>query len=537
MNNSKKIYKRLFLILIVSIGLSSCAFTDFGDINTDPNNPEKVEPDFLFATSVSESLNLYGGHMNRVIFFNYTHQYSGFQGSWQRYNYSDSENNSYWRSAYVYCMQPVNKIVENFKDNDAYHNRVLIARIWKAYIISQTVAFYGPIPASKALNGEPNIPYDSEESIHDFLFQELKECAEGLDSKGDRYQKEYDFVYQGDIDKWKKFSNSLRLRLALRIKNADPAKAATEAQAVLNDENATITRESESATAHWGTTSTTWSPLYDRVVYNEKANLATLPVLCESMVYHTRPYNDPRLTVYAQPATQGPFKGEYFGQNISYGGQPNGFPVEENPHRGLTQKDYSAIGSRFLQPDAEWVFISYAEVALLKAEAALYGWKTTKSSEQYYYEGIDASFAKYDLSAYVDAYKNTPGIKWGTASDIAGREKEFQDFAHICTSAIEEGDYFRQIVMQHWLAIPMQCGDAWELLRRTQVLEFQPMFASYEGTILYMPSRLPYPSDEYQANNTEVLKAVATLGEGGDYLFTTLSWGLPPVKNENLPNE
>lgn len=42
MNNSDKIYKKIFLILIVLIGLSSCAFTDFGDINTDPNNPEKV---------------------------------------------------------------------------------------------------------------------------------------------------------------------------------------------------------------------------------------------------------------------------------------------------------------------------------------------------------------------------------------------------------------------------------------------------------------------------------------------------------------
>ena len=44
--------------------------------------------------------------------------------------------------------------------------------------------------------------------------------------------------------------------------------------------------------------------------------------------------------------------------------------------------------------------------------------------------------------------------------------------------------------MQHWLAIPMQCADAWELLRRTQILEFQPMFSSYEGTTLYMPDRL-----------------------------------------------
>ena len=90
--------------------------------------------------------------------------------------------------------------------------------------------------------------------------------------------------------------------------------------------------------------------------------------------------------------------------------------------------------------------------------------------------------------------------------------------------------------MQHGLAIPMQCADAWELLRRTQILEFQPMFSSYEGTTLYMPDRLLYPSDEYQANTTEVNKAAATLN-GRDYLFTTLSWGLPAKKNPNLPNE
>lgn len=56
-----------------------------------------------------------------------------------------------------------------------------------------------------------------------------------------------------------------------------------------------------------------------------KPILATLPVLCETMVYHTKPYNDPRLTIYGQPASQGPYKGEYFGQNISYGGSPTGF--------------------------------------------------------------------------------------------------------------------------------------------------------------------------------------------------------------------
>ena len=530
--------KKLYIVMtfIVSLSLWGCSFTDFGDLNENPNNPTRVEPDFLFATAIKESMNLYGGAMNRVIFFNYTQQFSGFNGSWQRFNYSDSENNTYWKAAYVLCMQPVNKIAEIFSDNPDYKNRVLIARIWKAYLISQTTAFYGPIPASQALKGTPDIAYDSEATIYKYLFDELKECADNLEKGGDQYSKTYDFIYGGDITKWRKFANSLRLRLALRIKNADETQAATVAKEVLADETNTICKEDESATSHWGTTSLTWSPLYDRVVFNEQANLATLPVLCETMVYHTKPYNDPRLTIYGQPASQGPYKGEYFGQNISYGGSPRGFPTEENPHKGMSQKDYSAIGARFLKPDAEWVFISYAETALLKAEAAYYGWGGHKTAEQYYYEGIDASFAKYGLTEHVTTYKDTPGIKWGTASDTEGRETEFQDFAHICSSAISSGDYLRQIIMQHWLAIPMQCADAWELLRRTQILEFQPMFSSYEGTTLYMPDRLLYPSDEYQANTTEVNKAAATLN-GRDYLFTTLSWGLPAKKNPNLPNE
>lgn len=530
--------KTIFVTISFLIGLllGGCSFTDFGSLNEDPNNPTKVEPDFLFATSIKESMNLYGGDMNRVIFFNYTQQYSGFQGSWQRFNYSDSENNAYWKATYVSCMQPVNKIAETYGDNPTYKNRALIARIWKAYLISQTTAFYGPVPATYALTGTPRIAYDSEETIYQYLFSELKHCAESLDVDGDKYTAKYDFIYGGDIVKWKKFANTLRLRLALRIKLADENLAKEVAQEVLSDEDNTICHEDESATSHWGTTSLTWSPLYERVVNKAEANKATTPVLCETMVYHTKPYNDPRLTVYGQPAQEGPHKGEYFGQNISYGGSPEGFPVEQNPHQGLDQQDYSPIGSLFLKPDAEWVFLSYAETAFLKAEAAYYGWSTQKTAEQYYYEGIDASFAKYGLQGSAEAYKQTPGIAWGSASDTEGREEEFQDFAHICTSAIKANDYFRQIVMQHWLAIPMQGADAWELLRRTQVLEFQPMFASYEGTVLYMPDRLPYPSDEYQANTEEVTKAAGTLN-GKDYLYTVLSWGIPAKKNPNLPAE
>jgi hypothetical protein len=335
--------------------------------------------------------------------------------------------------------------------------------------------------------------------------------------------------------KWKKFANTLRLRLAMRISEADEATAQEVALDVSQDPTGLISSKSETALMKWGTTSDTWSHLYDRVVYNYQANKATIPVLCESLVYHTLPYGDARITVYAQPAKQGPHIGQYFGQNVSYGGGGEYAGDIVNPHTGLLQDDYSYLGSRYLLPDAEYIFLSYAEACFLKAEAALKGWWSDSNAESYYYAGIDASYNHYGLSSsQASAYKNTPGIKWGTETDSIGRPHEFQDWLQICDSYIEAGDFFRQIVMQHWLAIPIQGIDSWALIRRTRVLEFQPQFSTYEGEYAYIPDRLPYPGSEASTNPVELDKAIGML-EGTDGLFTKLWFGLPNVPNPNLP--
>ena len=88
--------------------------------------------------------------------------------------------------------------------------------------------------------------------------------------------------------------------------------------------------------------------------------------------------------------------------------------------------------------------------------------------------------------------------------------------------------------MQHWLAIPNQGIDAWALIRRTRILEFEPQFGTYNGLYAYIPDRIPYPGSEFSTNSVEVTKAVTWLG-GPDDLFTKLWFGLPNVKNPNLP--
>jgi len=524
---------KLFIILLF-VGLFSCT-KDFEEINTNPNNPVKVEPEYLFTTSLRQALDLYGGSMNRIVFFNYTHHFSGFNGTFQRYNYDLAGLDTYWRDTYVRCLQPVNQIIKLYEGNAAYNNRVIIAKIWMAYLYSNAVTMWGPIPFTQALTGDPLIAFDNEPDVYYALMDLLKELVSEIDLTADKYASGSDKIYGGDLLKWKKFANTLRLRLAMRISNSDATAAQTVATEVSLEPDGIISSMSNTAAMKWGITSDQWSHLYDRVVVNYAANKATIPVLCESMAYHMLPYNDSRIAVYAQPAKQGPHKGEYFGQNVSYGGGGEYAGGLVNPHTGLLQDDYSYLGTRFLLPDAEYIFLSYAEACFLKAEAAFKGWWSDSNAEQYYYEGIDASYNYYGLEpSLTTAYKNTPGIQWGTQTDSIGRPEAFQDWLRICDSYIEAGDYFRQIVMQHWLAIPIQGIDAWALIRRTRKLEFQPQFSTYDGELAYIPDRLPYPGSEATTNPVELEKAIGWL-DGSDGLFTKLWFSLPNVPNPHLP--
>src|SRR5690606_18714219 len=114
------------------------------------------------------------------------------------------------------------------------------AKIFESYIYSNLVAIWGAIPKTFALTGDVYIPYDKEEDIYTDLLEELKVAANSINLSGDTYIGNSDAVYSGDLLKWKKFANTLRLRLALRISNANSSLAQTVISEVLADEANTI---------------------------------------------------------------------------------------------------------------------------------------------------------------------------------------------------------------------------------------------------------------------------------------------------------
>lgn len=563
--------KLLTYSLILALILPSC-MKGFEDLNKNPNTLDTPTPELLMNSSMRGTLGLYGGDLNRVVTFNYTQMFVGFQGRFQRYSEEPSALVNYWRDAFVKSLMPVQDILSIYGNKEGYENRIRMATIWRCYLLSQITAIWGPVPYEGGLNGDIVVKYNREQDIYYMLFDDLKAAADNLDEAGDKFKTDVLFPTSSgnsDITKWKKFANSLRLRLAMRISNAapngDPEKAKSVVDEVFACEPMTMTTDEDCASSHWGGLVSAeggdYNPLYYYAVYERAKNIGTLPAFGETGVYHMLPYGDPRLAVYAQKVpdiktadgTTPAHAGEYFGDTASYGGfggESGITPPGDKVHAKLTREDYSPIGEWFLKPDAEFVFLSYAEVCFLKSEARLRGWgaSSAKSAADYYIEGIRASMSHYGLAGEdVENYLETPGIKWGTATKTTDDEGndisvQFMDWLQICSSIVGTNDFLKQIIMQHWLAIPNQGVDMWTLMRRTQLMNFEPCFSGYEGFYKYIPYRLKYPTSEIQYNTTECEIACDNYLQPrgnfkGNDMYVKLWWALPNVKNTAIPEE
>ena len=112
--------------------------------------------------------------------------------------------------------------------------REAVAKIWKVYIYMPMTDTFGPIPYSEVGSGQDVIKYDSQESIYMDFFKILTEATAVLSQNMDK--KAFatgDVIYGGDLSKWLKLGNSLRLRAAIRMSKKNPGLAKTEAEAAI----------------------------------------------------------------------------------------------------------------------------------------------------------------------------------------------------------------------------------------------------------------------------------------------------------------
>ena len=237
LNIKRKSIASLLVLLMMSLACTS----DFDAINTDPTllTKEKIQPKTIFTNVLKSS-----------IFESYN---SGTIGEFSGYFANQASGNIFSNADYTSPFNYYRDYIINISEvmrltaNDPQKNdQNAMARIWKVWLYHWVTDAYGDIPYFEAAQGVENVinqpKYDTQEEIYTDMLKELKEAAAQLGAQGDQLSfGNADILYQGNVENWKKFANSLRFRLAIRARFASPTLASEHISDVINspliDEN------------------------------------------------------------------------------------------------------------------------------------------------------------------------------------------------------------------------------------------------------------------------------------------------------------
>ncbi len=175
------------------------------------------------------------------------------QGEWNvtnwggQYRRDDATMGQLWSRMYGVGIKNLVDVIDKTKDDEDQKNLNAVARIMKVYYFLILTDIYGDIPyfdAGKGLLEEISSPvYNKQEAIYDDFLSELKLVEQALDVNADAVSG--DIVYSGDINKWKRFANSMRLRIAMRLVKVNPARSLTEVKEVFDTSSGLLTKSDD----------------------------------------------------------------------------------------------------------------------------------------------------------------------------------------------------------------------------------------------------------------------------------------------------
>jgi hypothetical protein len=434
--------------------------------------------------------------------------------------------NAMWNSWYGVAAPPLYFVRTYTKE----HNMKVanaVANIWRVVIFDQVTDLWGPIIYSNFGNGKSSVGYDSQQSVYMSFFKELTDAVNILKQhRGKSVFASSDLVFGGDVDKWLKFANSLKLRLSMRIRYVDPKKAKEEAESAVNPNNGGV-MESIGDNAELKTTANTKNPYSVITNWGEARMSATM----ESILVG---YKDPRLPEYFNPAADG----DVDGNGSPYEGLRNGTPTSQrnasildSKHSDMNSK-YFNLSSGGTNPPIKIMAVS--EVDFLRAEGALIGWDMSGSAKHFYNLGIKNSLkARTNASpSEINNYINSTN-KPIAPHDGYGLPPLTDIPVKFMTGASQETK-LEQIITQKWIALFPNSVEAYAEQRRTGFPRQYTRVASLNPNIPPngQLSRLKFPSGEYDNNTKAVKAAIKLLRNDKDKNYTHVWWD---VKKNKVP--
>jgi hypothetical protein len=472
-------------IFFITVGLlmsvSSCKKAL--DINTDPNNSTQASIDLVLPSALGYTA------------YNLGNPYQILGGLWgqfwtqgptasqykalDQYVVTSSSFNIQWQSLYAGPLEDLKYIIDQGTANGR-NNYVAIAKIMQAYIYQYLTDLHGDIPFSQALDpANPTPQFDPQEQVYDGLITLVDEGLALINESSSDHPGTDDFYYGGDMGLWRKFGNTLKLRIYLRQSYVRPAVAQAGIQAMYAA-NAEFLEEGEDAQMEFTTTTFNQNPLFMTFQALTESNI----VASNTALQYLQGNNDPRIDIFYQRATAAPNAGNHAGINQ---GDGENLPGTQN------DKSYSkpgpAVGGPGDGADAPVILMSAAESYFLQAEAVVRGWGTGDAGALYA-NGIRSSFSYWGLTdAAATTYLGRPGVVYPAAGSTEAK--------------------IDAIITQKWASMDgTQNLEAWTEWRRTG---YPDIFQISESTNIgnFFPVRVLYPDIEITRNpNTPAQKQV-----------------------------
>jgi hypothetical protein len=521
------------------LSLGSCT-KDFKSINTNP--------DALYATTAGIDYQNLGEPLNQAqlnilnyIDYNYQVQqnlnadiYSGYMMSADPFFTNNENNTNYfmipawnltaWDIAYNNVMGPIATVLQSTVGQTKYAPFYAWAKLLRVEAMHRVTDIYGPIIYSHygTTNADGSTSYDAQQDVYTAFFGELDSVVTTFTaskaSGGDVAPfVNFDLVYGGSYSQWIKFANTLRLRLAIRVSNINPSLAQTEGEKSLSDPGGLLTDGvNDNAYVNLGTNE---NPIDLIAVAYQDINMNA------ALMSYMNGYHDPRISSYAQTATDPAVVGKYQGIR-----------------QGINIDAYSRYGAYSLPVNFpnKMLLMTAAEAWFLKSEAAIRGWAGAGDAGTDYNTGIQTSMNQYAVSssaagAYAADNSSTEAPYTDPKSITAG-QNDVTSGPNLSTITIawNDADAFQtklqRIITQKWIAMYPEGQEAWSEFRRTLFPTLFPVVVNYSGGTISTSKfirRLPFAADENSTNAAGVAGAITLLG-GPDNGGTRLWWDTNP---------
>ena len=488
-------FKHAGLAGIIALLMFSYACTDdFSSINTNPNEPSEAATPFLLTNAQKSLADNYWGEFELGYFGAlYAQHWSQNQYTDEsRYQIREGVVNSIWEDYYT-TLNDLQQIIKQNRENPSETsgfgdpaNQIAVAKILKAWTFQTLTDTWGAIPFEEALQGaeNPSPAYSTQEEVYTGILELLTEASDSINVSADGFRSG-DVFYNGDMAKWKKFANSLKMRAAMRISDVKPGQAQTAIQEALNA--GVMTSNADNALFTYNSSVPNNNPINE--AYKDRDDFAVSEPLIDLMSSK----NDPRMSAYAS-TTQG-------GTTNNYIGFPYGL---EGGSTGSIRNsgDWSRPSDRVREATFPAIFMLYDEVEFIRAEAAELG----------FIPGGSAAAA----ASYQDAITASMEF-WGVDDQTA------------ITNYIANNPYSypQEFGEQKWTAMYLQGIQAWSEWRRLDFTGVLVPPADGKAGVSFptdIAIRYPYPSDESNLNSENLEEAISEQGFSGDNQGQRLWW-------------